>query len=66
MATKTQTYTCDSCGAEADGYTQAELLRRGWCFHSLTGKRRFIMCGDCEHTYAVRRAVRTATTTDAP
>lgn len=47
-------HECDSCGAEACGYTKAELAAEGWVFHH--GFRfEFAMCDECEARYAELR-----------
>lgn len=47
-------YECDSCGAEAWGYTKVELTQDGWKFHERRTVE-FVMCGECEERYAKRR-----------
>lgn len=59
MAAKSVTCEeCGNCGAEAWGFTQGELLKDGWGFHSIpASKTAFVLCGECEAEYAVRRAI---------
>ena len=51
---------CDSCDLEAHGYADHELLQapHGWVWHPIPFrvKKYFVMCGECEKTYAARRA----------
>lgn len=49
---------CHSCGHQTSGYQMGELVvDHGWRLHSVgLGRPLFVMCGDCEDSYAERRA----------
>jgi hypothetical protein len=51
---------CDSCDLEAHGYADHELMQapHGWVWHPIPFRDNeyFVMCGECENTYAARRA----------
>lgn len=53
-------FTCGSCGYEVSGYTAADLKKdQGWEWHTYPGgTHAFVMCGDCEREYALRRELK--------